>query len=151
MHEVPAMPLEVVRVDHWTQVRAKLWEWSPFFTPEEMADSKSGALTYRPAFMNWLVGIRYLFDAPMVIASGYRTPAHQALLTKDRTTGSHVDAEAVDIRISGQAAWDLHQIATANGVMGLGVHQSGDFATRYLHLDRWTQAPDGVRPRLWDY
>ena len=95
--------------------------------------------------------VRYALDEQMIITSGYRTSAHQRSLPGGRETGSHVDAEAVDVRCHHELAWRLQKIAIFSGATGIGVHQNGAIEDRYLHIDRWMDAPSDVRPRLWDY
>ncbi len=58
---------------------------------------------------------------------------------------------AVDVLVSGEDAHRLLKIAYSQDVMGVGVHQKGPVTERYLHLDRWTKAPEGLRPRPWSY
>jgi hypothetical protein len=43
------------------------------------------------------------------------------------------------------------EVAFAYGVMGIGVYQGPGtpYASRFIHLDRWTRAPEGLRPRPW--
>ena len=127
-----------------------LWRW-PNFTPEEMADNRSGDLLIVPAFMDWLQVVRYQYGRPMHITSGYRTPQHQQLLPGGRITGAHVDGMAVDVKVYGSHALELIKVACANDVMGLGVSQSGNHRSRYLHLDMWDKASAGVRPGMWSY
>ncbi len=127
------------------------WRW-PSFTPAEMACSMTGTLVYNADFMDWLQALRYLYAKPMVITSGYRSPEHQKTLPGSRETGAHVDAMAVDVKVSGTEAHNLMVLAAQLGVKGVGVHQHGDWHSRYLHLDMWdTELGRMFRPALWDY
>lgn len=128
---------------------AREWRWR-FFSAAEMADRDSGELAVAPGFMDWLDGVREAFGQPMAVSSGYRTPLHQFQLT-GRRRGAHVDGMAADILVQGEAAHRLLAIAMAHGVMGVGISQTGPMAKRYLHLDMWTRAPAGTRPRVWSY
>jgi hypothetical protein len=58
---------------------------------------------------------------------------------------------AVDVRVYGERAHRLMEVAFAYGVMGIGVYQGPGtpYASRFIHLDRWTRAPEGLRPRPW--
>ncbi|MGI9493892.1 MAG: D-Ala-D-Ala carboxypeptidase family metallohydrolase [Geminicoccaceae bacterium] len=135
---------------HYSEVPKSEWPWVNF-TSEEMADSKTGEVLVDPAFMNWLQGVRTDYGHPVIVTSGHRTPAHQQTLPGSRITGSHVDAQAVDIKVYGFRARTLIGVACAHSVMGIGVHQTGDINSRYLHLDMWTKAPPSVRPYIWSY
>ena len=126
------------------------WSW-PHFRPYELACSMTNELLVVPAFLDWLEDVRHVYGEPMIITSGYRTPGHQATLPGGRRTGAHVDGMAVDVQISGADAHKLLAIAAECGAMGIGVSQKGAVAARYLHLDCWTKAPDGLRPMIWSY
>lgn len=141
----------IVAYAHWSDVPENDWHWAPWFLPNELADSRDGSLVIVPAFMNWLLAVRLCYNRPMIISSGYRTPQHQQILPGGRTTGSHVSAEAVDVKVYGPHAHELQKVAHHLDVIGMGVHQTDEHASRYLHLDMWDDAPEGVRPNLWSY
>ena len=125
------------------------WRWR-WFSPREMADRHCGALTIDTSFMDWLSELRDTFGRPMSISSGYRTAEHQYDIT-GRRSGAHVDAQAVDVRIFGEPAYALLQLAMRRRALGIGVAQLGIVDDRYLHIDRWVNAPEGLRPRVWSY
>ena len=143
------MRLAAVKFVHFTQLRGYVWRW-PHFSPAEMADRQTGELVIVPDFMDWLEGVRHVHGKPMIVTSGYRIRRRQ-LAISGREIGAHPDAMAVDVRVSGEDAERLERIAITQGVLGRGVAQSGPHHERYLHLDRWTKAPPGLRPRLWSY
>ena len=126
------------------------WCW-PHFRPYEMRCRGNDELLVVPTFMDWLEGVRHVYGQGMVITSGYRTPGHQATLPGARRTGAHDDGIAVDVLVSGEDAFRLIKIAMGQGAAGIGVQQKGAHEKRYLHLDMWTKAPEGVRPRVWSY
>lgn len=125
------------------------WRW-PHFQPSELADPYTRLLIVVPAFLNWLEEVRIELDEPMIINDGTRTPARQ-VKHSGRPTGSHVDGMAVDVWCYGERADKLEKIAIAKGVLGRGIYQNSRTAIRkrFLHLDIWTKAPEGLRPRLW--
>jgi hypothetical protein len=143
------MPAAVIRLDHYSDLQGLRWRWSPYFTPKEMADP-TGLLVVVPDFMDWLVAVRIAVDMPMIINDATRVPARQ-IQKSGRAIGSHVDGMAVDVRVYGERAHRLMETAFAYGVMGIGVYQGPDtpFEKRFIHLDRWTNAPEGLRPRPW--
>jgi len=69
-----------------------------------MADIQSDELVVVPALMDWLEGVRHVYEKPMVITSGYKTPLHQWELTGQRT-GARVDGMKVDVLVSGTDAY----------------------------------------------
>ena len=142
--------MTVLTFAHWRDIPDHAWPWRSFL-PAEMADRRDGSIKIVPDFMDWLQGIRYVYGRPMIVSSGYRTPEHQQILPGNRVTGSHVDGMAADIRVYGAYALELINVATSNGVYGLGISQTGSLHSRYVHLDRWEKAPKGTRPNLWSY
>ena len=58
---------------------------------------------------------------------------------------------AVDVLVSGEDAHRLIKIAMGQGAKGIGVQQKGPHDKRYLHLDMWSKAPEGLRPWVWSY
>ena len=145
------MNLSTMTYRNHAEVRPSDWPWE-HFSPREMADRETGELLVSPAFMDWLAVLRAMHGKPMVVSSGYRTPLHQFTRT-GRRTGAHVDGMAIDVLCSGQDAERLERLAVGLGVLGRGIQQSSSIPhrKRYLHLDMWTKAPDGLRPRVWSY
>ena len=139
----------VIRLPHFSDLRGLIWRW-PHFQPIELADMENGALVAVPAFLDWLESVRHAYGKLMIINDATRTPQRQKRHS-GRQTGSHVDGMAVDVRVHGEDAELLERIAISQGVIGRGVYQNGDTLVkkRFLHLDRWTIAPPGLRPRLW--
>jgi hypothetical protein len=125
------------------------WRW-PNFTPAEFACRGSGKLLIVPAFMDRLQRLRNTFAKPMPITSGYRSPEHNRAVSSTGYNGPHTTGRAVDIRIAGEAADKLFDLAKPHGFTGRGIRQHGDWSGRFLHLDDLT-APEHPRPRIWSY
>ena len=138
-----------VSLKRWRDFPSGDWRWR-HFSPREMADRETGELVVVPHFLDWLETVRETFGQPMMITSAYRTEQSQFYAT-GRRTGAHVDGMAVDVLCSGADAERLERVAIQRGVLGRGVMQKGPHHKRYLHLDLWTKAPPGIRPRLWSY
>lgn len=138
------------RFVNFRQIGDFKWCW-PHFRPYEMACRGTDELLVVPSFMDWLEGVRHVYDQGMVITAGYRTPGHQETLPDARRTGAHVDGMAVDVKVSGEDAHRLLKVALSRGAQGVGVKQTGEHGRRYLHLDMWSKAPEGLRPRVWSY
>lgn len=86
----------------------------------------------------------------MIINDATRSPERQARHS-GRRSGSHVDGMAVDVSVHGEDAERLERITISQGVLGRDVYQNGEASVdkRFLHLDMWTKAPDGLRPMIW--
>jgi hypothetical protein len=151
MLPMPTMNLGVVRLRHFTQLRGLVWRW-PHFSPAELADMETGEVVVVPVFLDWLEEVRTEHDRPIIVTDASRTKDRQFRLT-GRYTGAHPDGMALDAGCHGEDAERLERIAIGKGVLGRGVQQSGalPLRKRYLHLDNWTKAPPGLRPRLWSY
>ena len=126
------------------------WTW-PHFTPAEFRCRGSGRLVVARDFMDRLERLRVVFGRPMVVNSGYRSPAYNDRISSSGPAGPHTTGRAGDFSVAGIDAWDLAGLARATGFTGIGVMQRGDWAGRYLHLDDLGPSPRRPRPRLWSY
>jgi hypothetical protein len=138
----------VIRLPHFSLYRGP-WPWE-HFTPEELSDFETGELVVVPAFLDWLESVRVDVNEWMTVNDGTRSKARQ-IRKSGSPVGAHPDGEAVDIRCHGYLAYKIQKVALARDVSGIGVYQSPDrpHKKRFVHLDRWTKAPPGLRPRLW--
>lgn len=108
-----------------------------------------GAAHMCPTFIGILQFIRERIGHPLVINSGYRCPDHnQSVSSTGSRTGPHTSGKAADIRVSGEAAYHLVRLAVRQQVTGIGIHQTGPHARRYIHLDTLTGP---TRPTIWSY
>lgn len=96
--------------------------------------------------------LRGEFGRPMRLSSAYRCPAYDADIGG---AGAHPTGHAVDVLIHGEAAFRLVALAVRRGFTGIGLHQRGPYAGRFVHLD---DCPDErasggarARPRIWTY
>lgn len=101
------------------------------------------------AFMGKLIKLRKELGFPFIINSGYRCPDYndELYVKMGEIPGKHLDGPhtkgAADIAVHHERAYDLIDGASSMG-MGLGMHQRGPYAGRYIHLDN-----QGKRP--WTY
>ena len=100
--------------------------------------------------MTKLVELRETYGKPMYVASAYRCPDREELVS-GRRVGPHPMGHAIDIRVSGADAYELLYFAVGYGFPGIGVHQSGPHENRFIHLDRLESIPERLRPKLWSY
>lgn len=92
----------MVASKHWTEIDTKEWAklW-PNFTPQEMASkdydvSKAGQVFMEPEVMTKLQTLRNELGIPLIVTSGYRTPAHNAEVG-GHPKSLHLQGRAVDI------------------------------------------------------
>jgi len=119
------------------------------FTRDEMKCKHTGDCLLDPNFLNALQECRTLYGKGMKVTSGYRSPEHPVEAKKDQP-GAHTLGQAVDIAVSGSAAYDLLYCAMEIGFVGIGIKQSGPHEGRFLHLDMVT-AERFPRPAVWSY
>lgn len=101
-----------------------------------------------PGFMRLLVQLRQQYGKPMALSSAYRCRKHPEE-AKKAEPGEHALGLAVDVRIRGNEALQVLQLALNLGFTRIGVSQKGN--ARFLHLGT---APVGGRlpsPMIWSY
>ena len=120
------------------------------FSREELACPCCGQMAMDPGFMTKLVELRETYGKPMHVASAYRCPNREELVS-GRRDGPHTTGHAIDIYVNGEDAYELLYFAVGYGIPGVGVHQTGPHANRFIHLDRLESIPKRLRPRVWSY
>jgi uncharacterized protein YcbK (DUF882 family) len=105
---------------------------SPHFSSIEFRDQVTGELVVSPKLIYGLEQLRALVHKPVLITSGYRSPAH------NREVGGvqhsyHTTGEAADIRVEGLTVFELYILADQveefeNG--GIGIYDGG-----FVHVD----------------
>ena len=121
-----------------------------FFSPKELACKHCGQVKVSGVLLDFLDRIRIKVGGPLQISSGYRCPLHNALVSHTGTTGPHTTGYAADIVCSGKLAYKVLAAAFELGVTGIGVHQRGNHATRFIHIDL-LEKPQAFRPTIWTY
>ena len=90
--------------------------------------------------------LRFEYDRPMIITSGYRCKEHNEKVGGAKNS-PHMLGLAVDVKVRGTDAYDLVRIAINIGFTGIGINQKGK--NRFVHLDIM---PEGAnRPMIWSY
>ena len=129
-------------------------DW-PFehFTRDEMACRHCGACQMDHHFMRRLDLLREAFGAPLRVASGYRCQEHNdAVSASGRLQDPpHVAGLAADIAIAGEQARRLVGLAIDRGFAGIGIDQTGERTTRFIHLDMAPSSYWRPRPWIWSY
>lgn len=116
-----------------------------------MSCRKTGELRISEEFMDKLQAIRDVLGFPMVVSSGYRTPEHNAEVSKTGLDGPHTTGQAADILVYGPRALKLIVTAVKLGMTGFGDGQRGPRVKRFIHLDDLPDADGQPRPWLWGY
>lgn len=125
------------------------------FTDAELA-CRCGCGALPPVdFQQLLERFREFYMEPIRISSAARCPDHNARVSKTGRHGPHTIA-AVDIACSGHEAFALLGAAMRFGRLespwwGIGVHQRGPHAQRFIHLDILEHDAAHPRPWVWSY
>lgn len=121
------------------------------FSLAEFGCRHCGLAQMHDGFLARLDGLRDLLGAPLGVTSGYRCPAHNQAVSSSGPNGPHTTGRAADLRVHGGAALRLVALAEQLGFTGVGIHQHGPQAERYVHLDDLPAGADRPRPWLWSY
>lgn len=130
-----------------------IWNEIQFFRPAEFACKcgrcKSDGTEMSLDVVNKLDQLRERMKIPLRVTSGYRCPDYNAQVSTTGRNGPHTTGRAADIAVAGPDAFRLVRHCTLGGwFTGIGVHQRGDHAKRFIHLDDLDG--DG-RPWIWTY
>lgn len=134
--------LDIVKDDEWGLY--------PHFTRDEMKCKHTGLCAMTHAMMKALEDIRVIFDKPMIISSGYRDVSHPVERNKPHP-GEHTYGMAADIIVAGTDAVKLLHIASAAGIMRIGVSQKGGLDSRFIHLGVGDRNAGQFPVALWSY
>jgi uncharacterized protein YcbK (DUF882 family) len=88
---------------------------------------------------------------PLIVSSGYRSPAYNATISNTGEHGPHTTGKAADIKVYGDRAYALVSHASALGMTGIGISQRGERGSRFIHLDMLTKEEGFPRPWVWSY
>lgn len=100
-------------------------------------------------FLLELDELRHRHGKPLIIASGYRCPEHNARVSSTGRSGPHTLGSAADLRVARAEAYNILRLALEMGFTGVGVAQKG--VERFIHLDNLLAAPGHPRPTVWSY
>lgn len=115
---------------------------SKHFVPEEFHCACCGREAMQQAFIDRLDEAREYAGIPFVITSGYRCPAHNAVVG-GKPASAHTSGWAADISVpSSGARWRI-----AYGLYMAGFERIG-IAEAFIHCD---MAPDLPKKVLWTY
>jgi len=101
-------------------------------------------------FMKRLVDLRHEFNEPMIISSAYRHISYNQVIGGAKNS-PHLYGKAVDVLVSGKAAYRLMKMAMEHGFTGIGISQKGPHEGRFLHIDTMDNSDIHPRPWIWSY
>lgn len=108
------------------------WDDYPNFSKAEFDCKQTGENEMRSEFMDVLQRIRTLYNRPIRITSGYRSPDHSIERAKG-SPGAHAYGLACDIATRGTDMQLLMVLAYNEGIRRFGLDQKG--SSRFMHID----------------
>jgi len=115
--------------NHFRDVPEADWRW-PSFSPAEIASRGDGALKLNSEAMNKLQTLRNRLGKPMIVLSGYRSPAHNRAVG-GAPHSKHMLGTAFDIAMSNHDPVAFEAAARAVGFLGFGFYPRSGF----MHID----------------
>jgi hypothetical protein len=122
----------------WKLVPPGVWCW-PNFRPGELACKGSGKLLIQRRALDALQALRRDVGKPLVIASAYRSPEHNAKVGGAKDS-RHMRGDAFDVVLAGHDPLALVMAAKRAGFTGFGFYPASK--TPFLHIDMGA-------PRTW--
>jgi hypothetical protein len=122
----------------WELVPPSAWTW-PHFRPEELACKGSGKLLIQRRALDALQALRRDVGKPLVIASAYRSPEHNAKVGGAKDS-RHMRGDAFDVVMVGHDPAAFAVAAKRAGFTGFGFYPASK--PPFLHID---MGP----PRTW--
>lgn len=109
--------------------------WSNF-TQDELSCTCCGEANPNLEFVELMDIVQEMRDElgfPLPVSSAYRCSSHPIEAKKSKP-GMH-NIAAIDIRVSGNKAHKVLELAMKKGFTGIGVNQKGNHNQRFIHLD----------------
>lgn len=123
--------VKTIEYDHYSEVPLNIWkEWpSRYFHPKEIASHDTGRVLVDLHSLRCLENLRKLIGRPLIVTSGYRTPAHNKAVG-GATNSLHMQGKAFDLRFaSGLGRIEIIHQAGIAGFQGIGVYDT------FVHVD----------------
>jgi uncharacterized protein YcbK (DUF882 family) len=87
---------------------------------------------------------------PFIISSGYRCPAYNQQVSSSGPEGPHTKG-AADVKVYGERARRVVELAIKYGALGIGISQKGATASRFIHIDWAVIDARGGLKAFWSY
>jgi zinc D-Ala-D-Ala carboxypeptidase len=124
------MTVPTVRAyEHWRDCPPAEWRW-PSFSPEEIACRGTGRLVVDEDALDRLQALRRRLGKPLIILSGYRSPAHNARVGGEKNS-QHILGRAFDVSVANHQPHAFEVAARATGFGGIGTYPGKGF----IHID----------------
>ncbi|MET4130665.1 D-Ala-D-Ala carboxypeptidase family metallohydrolase [Roseovarius sp. MBR-6] len=114
---------------HFRDVPDSTWRW-PSFSPAEIASRGDGTIRINTQAMDALQNLRNRLGKPLIVLSGYRSPAHNKAVGGARQS-KHMEGTAFDIAMSNHDPVAFEAAARAAGFLGFGYYPRSNF----MHID----------------
>ena len=114
---------------HFRDVPEGVWRW-PNFSPAEIASRVDGAIKINTEAMDKLQSLRNRLGKPLIVNSGYRSPAHNRAVGGAKAS-KHMLGTAFDIAMSNHNPVVFEAAARAVGFLGFGTYPRSGF----MHID----------------
>lgn len=128
---------DFIEAPHWSKVTG--WRW-PNFSPQELACRGTGRIKISVDLMDRLQRLRKRLGKPIIINSGYRSPAHNKAVG-GAPNSQHVKGQAVDCRMDNHDPAAFEAAARAEGFTGFGFYPKQGF----MHIDIGPKREWGTR------
>ena len=125
--------------------------WDYFPEDELRCKCGCGKSLMDPLFMQKLVKLRMAAGFAFNLTSAYRCSAHNQAISVTGDNGPHTTGKAVDIALWGRQAHWLLAHAGQFGMTGIGIKQTGDYQSRFIHIDDLEDGSHQPRPWVWTY
>ena len=114
---------------HFRDVPETDWRW-PSFSPAEIASRSDGEIKINTQAMDKLQSLRNRLGKPLIVNSGYRSPAHNRAVG-GAPASKHMLGTAFDISMSNHDPVVFEAAARAVGFLGFGYYPRSGF----MHID----------------
>lgn len=135
---MPRSSLDFLVYGSWQDVDARDWWW-PSFTARELACKGTGELIINRRALDALQALRVATGKPLVIASAYRSPEHNAAVDGAKNS-RHMQGDAFDVVMTGHDVPAFAAAAKRHGFTGFGYYPKA--TPPFMHID---MGP----PRTW--
>lgn len=129
MPEVERLP--VLEYLAWDMVPPSVWTWKNF-KPRELACKGTGRIRLQRKAVDALQALRDEVGKPMLIASAYRSPEHNAAV-KGSPTSRHMQGDAFDVVMVGHDPKTFEEAARRAGFQGFGYYPES--SPPFMHID----------------
>ncbi len=106
-------------------------------------------------FMGRVQAYRMVDGRAMSLSSAFRCSIHNSNISSTGSKGPHTQGKAIDILCYGERYNKLLSLALSFNFTGIGSHQKGNHAKRFIHIDdvvRYYPNSKNIKPlTMWTY